>query len=70
LSLEENEHFFLSCNHDEYSLWFEVAKEQKLVNDQEPNVTLSLVSRNRLLQINDIERNQRFLNIFKQVYLN
>lgn len=68
LSVEKNENFSLSCNHDEYSLWFEVAKEKEILNDQEPNVTLSLVSRNRLLQINDIERNQRFLNIFKQIY--
>ena len=70
LNVGKNEDFYLNCNHDEYSLWFEVSKEKEILNNKEPDVTLSLVSRNRLLQINDYERNEKFLNIFKQVYLN
>lgn len=67
LNLQENDEFYLNCNHDEYSLWFDVSKDVTALNDKMPDVTLSLMSRNRLLQVNDKHRNDMFLNIFKQV---
>jgi hypothetical protein len=73
LNVEKNEKYFLKCNHDEYSLWFDVFCKKEIEENfetcsklQQP-ISMSIVSRNRLLQINDRKRNDMFFNIFKKV---
>jgi hypothetical protein len=66
-----NENFIINCNHDEYSLWFDVDKSIKnhsdQVNDDERSLGATIVSRNRLGQLNDIDRNKMFTNILEKV---
>lgn len=73
LNVEKNENFYLKCNHDEYSLWFEIFSKNEFENNNQkciesiPPIALSLVSRNRLLQINDRNRNDMFYKLLKDV---
>ena len=66
-NVKKDEDFYLKCSHDEYSLWFNVSIDESYLKDDTKPITLSLVSRNRLLQINDKKHNEIFLNAFKKV---
>ena len=74
ITLEENEKFYLKCNHDEYSLWFNVFTKDEIQGDylkcasMEQPFEYSLVSRNRLAQINDKTRNKMFTDLLKKVF--
>jgi protein arginine N-methyltransferase 7 len=73
ISLQANETFYLKCNHDEYSLWFnvftkkEVEEAQTKCLDMRQPFEYSLVSRSRLLQINDKTRNSMFADLLRMV---
>ena len=71
-SFNEGEIIRLNCNHDEYSLWFDI--EKLPINEATSTEVLSerslgntLMSRNRLMQVNDFDRNNMFLNLLKKV---
>ena len=68
--LIENESFFVKCNHDEYSLWFNIFKSKEEIQSIEQPLAISIVSRNRLAQLNDKNRNNMFIDILKQVNFN
>ncbi|XP_020717845.1 protein arginine N-methyltransferase 7 isoform X2 [Ceratitis capitata] len=67
----KGEKFVLNCNHDEYSLWFDV---QKALNATESSVprhacTCNLhlaYPRSRIGQLNQAVRNKRYLNYLEQ----
>lgn len=74
LSLKTDELFYVKCNHDEYSLWFDVFTEDQIKNDlkncikfKQP-MRMSLVSRNRLAQINDKKRSEMIKSALKKVF--
>jgi protein arginine N-methyltransferase 7 len=69
IHLEKNQKFFIECNHDEYSLWFNVSHYRPFSNDenQERSLGITMVSRNRLAQLNDTKINDMFLSLLKQV---
>ena len=68
--VDRDEKFYIKCNHDEYSLWFDIKKsktETFMNEDDERSLGITLLSRNRLGQLNDTERNLKFINLFKKV---
>jgi hypothetical protein len=73
LSLKTDESFYVKCNHDEYSLWFDVFTEAQVKNDYKNCVEfkqpmrMSLISRNRLAQINDRKRTEMMKRALKKV---
>ncbi len=86
LNLNKNEKFFVKCNHDEYSLYFDLISSQEYSETLKKNSTiekfvsenneivkderslgLTLVSRNRIAQLNDTTRNDLFLNLLQKV---
>lgn len=75
VSLGKDEKFQIECNHDEYSLWFDVHKQtQPSVihgrgqdKHEDRSLGMTLVSRNRLSQLNDLRRNQMFVDLMKKV---
>jgi protein arginine N-methyltransferase 7 len=71
LTLNKDERFQVSCNHDEYSLWFDVhaTTTEPFVgtNSEERSLGMTLISRNRLSQLNDYVRNKMFLKLIKKV---
>jgi hypothetical protein len=75
INVDKDEKFYLKSNHDEYSLWFnvftkeEVEQDHKKCLEMEQPFEYSLVSRNRLAQINNKTRNKLFSEILKKVYL-
>jgi hypothetical protein len=93
LKLNQNEKFYIKCNHDEYSLYFDIVlkpehsaksiknytveefltengdKEDDLnQTDSERSLGLTLVSRNRLAQLNDSKRNDMFIKLLSKVF--
>ena len=73
VELKKEEKFQIECNHDEYSLWFDVSKTKfpsSVVRKEERSLGMTLVSRNRLSQLNDSRRNQMFLQLMKKVIWN
>ena len=81
LQVDAGDRLQVTCNHDEYSLWFDVAKSKtippgvaeqedlvKLGND-ERSLGVTLVSRNRLGQVNDIDRNRMLIRLLEKVSL-
>jgi hypothetical protein len=89
LNLKKDDLFYVKCNHDEYSLYFDLISNEefeqtklnknknytieKFVDDsQEENeqrsLGLTIVSRNRLAQLNDQNRNDLFLRLLEKVY--
>ena len=89
LNLNKNDKFYVKCNHDEYSLYFDlitsheysamsnenitiekfVGDKNEIVNEDERSLGLTLVSRNRLAQLNDTNRNEKFINLLEKVIL-
>ena len=84
LDVKKGDSFYIECNHDEYSLWFDMTDKSKqtrdpsnsiesFVNEAEYECTferslgITLVSRNRLAQLNDINRNEKFIALLKMV---
>jgi protein arginine N-methyltransferase 7 len=73
ISLSPGEQFYLKCNHDEYSLWFNIFAKADVEQDHKKCLSMqqpfeySLVSRNRLAQINDKTRNKNFFELLKTV---
>jgi protein arginine N-methyltransferase 7 len=87
LNLNKNDKFYVKCNHDEYSLYFDlisnqeysarlnkistiekfVSENKEISNEDERSLGLTLVSRNRLAQLNDTKRNDMFLNLLQNV---
>ena len=93
LDLQKNELFYIKCNHDEYSLWFDVQKKmpehsfasninqnsltiESFMNqevtkvDTERSLGATLVSRNRLAQLNDSKNNEMLVSLLKKVTYN
>jgi protein arginine N-methyltransferase 7 len=65
---DKNDIIRVTCNHDEYSLWFDVNEQNELQKiSQERSLGCTLMSRNRLAQCNDAERNNMFIRLFKKV---
>jgi hypothetical protein len=79
LDLKKNDPIKISCNHDEYSLWFDVYKKNfekqnghKNGNgkiDCERSLGVTIVSRNRLGQLNDLKRNNMFMKVLEKVII-
>ena len=77
LNLKKNELFEISCDHDEYSLWFDLNRKglakqngngnEHVQNDCQRSLGVTIVSRNRLGQLNDMERNQMFIDVLEKV---
>ena len=67
---EKGEQLQVSCNHDEYSLWFDIGKLNDSLTASEQSLGNTIVSRNRLGQINDRQRNDMFLKLLKKVRKN
>lgn len=68
VDLKKDQAFQIECNHDEYSLWFDI----KTVNDEtkkskEKSLGITLTSRNRLSQLNNTDRNKMFTKLMKKV---
>jgi hypothetical protein len=65
----------ITCNHDEYSLWFDVVNPldrtthdlTHIKSTEDRSLGYTLMSRNRLAQCNDNERNEMFIRLFKKV---
>lgn len=75
IDLQTNEKFFISCQHDEYSLKFDVHKysEKNLVLNsnqliEDINLGTTMLSRNRLSQLNNEKRNDMFISLLKKVF--
>ncbi len=70
-SLKKGDELYVSCNHDEYSLWFDVLRPLELSSSgnlvEERSLGNTIVSRNRLGQLNDTDRTDMFLRLFKKV---
>ena len=68
LKLSKGDQLNVLSNHDEYSLWFDVNDD--LNNNQpsqdEQDLGNTIVSRNRLAQINSTEANDMFTRLFKK----
>ncbi|CAF0727754.1 unnamed protein product [Brachionus calyciflorus] len=69
----KDEKFLIECEHDEYSLKFDVfrySEKEYVLNSDRPigdiSLGMTLVSRNRLSQLNDHKRNDMFLNLLKK----
>jgi len=72
-ALKKGDELYVSCNHDEYSLWFDVLRPSELASISrtgERSLGNTIVSRNRLGQINDTDRTDMFLRLFKKVRIN
>ena len=73
VQLEREQRFFVQCNHDEYSLWFNVSAvydDRNLADaSEERSLGLTLVSRNRMAQLNDAKINDMFIKLLKKVIL-
>ena len=92
LELKKDEVFYIKCNHDEYSLWFDVLKKlpehsfvsninqnsltiESFMNaevskvDSERTLGATIVSRNRLAQLNDSVKNDMLVTILKKVHI-
>jgi len=84
LDVNKGDNFYIECNHDEYSLWFDTANKPKRTQEQnssiesfanevdsaysiERSLGITLVSRNRLAQLNDTDRNDLFIALLKKV---
>ena len=78
--MKKDDSIKISCNHDEYSLWFDVNKKSfekqnghengnrnGIKSDSERSLGVTIVSRNRLGQLNDMHRNKMFMNILEKV---
>lgn len=63
---EKGEQLQVSCNHDEYSLWFDIGKLNDSLTASEQSLGNTIVSRNRLGQINDRQRNDMFLKLLRK----
>lgn len=65
VQLQKDERFYVECNHDEYSLWFDVSLTR---NDEisTSNLGNTLISRTRLSQLNDNSLNDRFIQLLKK----
>ena len=66
----KDDDIYVSCNHDEYSLWFDVDKQEapkEITEDMSLGYTI--VSRNRLAQINDSDTNKMLIRLLKKVKL-
>lgn len=71
LHLKKDEEFIVECNHDEYSLWFDVHSsgyQPETKKSAERSLGLTLISRNRLSQLNDSNRNNMLIRLMKKVY--
>jgi len=74
-ALKKGDELNVTCNHDEYSLWFDVLRPSELASTSmsgagERSLGNTIVSRNRLGQINDTDRTDMFLRLFKKVRIN
>lgn len=69
LNLKKGDHLNVLCSHDEYSLWFDVNNDlnNNLNFPTEQSLGNTIVSRNRLAQINNSESNEMFKRLFKKV---
>lgn len=69
--VKENEQFQIECNHDEFSLWFDAykSKVRSSTKLEERSLGVTLVSRNRLSQLNNLNRNKMFVELMKKVIL-
>ena len=99
IELKKGEHFFIKCNHDEYSLWFDVLNSklpeyalistkfnsmlqrknqskytiETFLNEEVPkesterSLGATIVSRNRLAQLNDPTKNDMLVSLLKKV---
>lgn len=75
VDLKTDEKFFISCQHDEYSFKFDVhtfSEKNLILNSSQItgdiNLGLTLVSRNRLSQLNNEKRNNMFISLLKKVF--
>lgn len=69
VQFNKDDDIYISCNHDEYSLWFDVDKKdvsKEALNDMSLGCTI--VSRNRLAQINNPDTNKMFIKLLKKVF--
>ena len=68
VELNSGQRFYVDCNHDEYSLWFDVAttKPDESVRDAMRSLGSTLTSRNRLAQLNDTATNDMFVGLLKK----
>jgi hypothetical protein len=71
VELTSGQQFFVDCNYDEYSLWFDVTlTKPDVVSVQDPGLRSlgsTLTSRNRLSQLNDPKTNDMFVKLLKKV---
>jgi hypothetical protein len=90
IELKQDEVFYVKCNHDEYSLWFDLLKKlpehsfvsninqasltiENFLNNETPkeeterSLGVTIVSRNRLAQLNDTFVNDKFVTLLKKV---
>ena len=98
LELKKGEQFYVKCNHDEYSLWFDIVNSkipeydlisnkinntrknhgkytiETFLNEEIPkennerSLGATIVSRNRLAQLNDKSQNDMFVTLLKKVF--
>jgi hypothetical protein len=67
VELQSGQSFFVDCNHDEYSLWFDVSLAEPEADTEERSLGSTLISRNRLSQLNDSKTNEMFIKLLKKV---
>lgn len=74
IEFKKDEKFFIECLHDEYSLKFDVFSydEKKAIFNSNASIGdislgMTLISRNRLAQLNDKNRNDMFMRLLKKV---
>ena len=76
IEFKKDETILIECLHDEYSLKFDVFNHDEKETVYNSNISIgeislgmTLVSRNRLAQLNDHKRNDMFLHLLKKVLL-
>lgn len=74
LEFKKDDKFLIQCVHDEYSLWFDlfpISSKESLSklksNYDDVSLGVTIVSRNRLAQLNDTSRNDMFIRLLKKV---
>ena len=72
--MKKDDNFTINCNHDEYSLWFDLNMNHSLKNGSniqadERSLGATIVSRNRLGQINDTQRTNMLYNVLAKVLI-
>ena len=76
ITLRKDEEFLVKCCHDEYSLWFDTSSLNDQTadfnsyfpsSDELPLSLPTIVSRNRLSQLNDTKRSTMLIKLLSEV---